>query len=84
MKKSFTLSKIKNFCLIILFFTTSMCFAQTQCPNSDFETDTLSGWVGETFWRLYSPPPATACFERETISCTITLTSLNNCNQLVK
>ena len=73
MKKSITLSKIKNFCLVILFFTNSICFAQSQCPNSDFETGTLSGWEGQTGWWGFSLSPATACFETETISYTILL-----------
>lgn len=55
MKKSITLSKIKNFCLVILFLINSICFAQTQCPNSDFETGTLSGWVGQTGWWGLAP-----------------------------
>ena len=84
MRKLNTLSKIKNFCLLILFLITSMAFAQTQCPNSDFETGTLSGWEGQTGWRLYSPSPETECLETETMSYTITSTNLNNHTQRVK
>ncbi len=44
MRKSITLCKIKNYYLVFLFFLASVGFAQSQCPNSDFETGTLSGW----------------------------------------
>ena len=36
-------------------FINIQVFAQTQCPNSDFETNTFSGWVGETGWWGLSP-----------------------------
>jgi gliding motility-associated-like protein len=35
---------------LFFIFINIQVFAQTQCPNSDFETGTLSGWVGETGW----------------------------------
>jgi|LakMenEpi03Aug12_release.lakeMendotaPanAssembly.Ray.scaffolds.fasta_scaffold170924_2 hypothetical protein len=84
MRKSNTLSKIKNFCLLILFLIANMGFAQTKCPKSDFEMGTLSGWEGQTSWWLYSPSPATECLETETMSYSITSTTLNNHTQRVK
>lgn len=34
--------------LFLLFFTTSTIFAQSSCPNSDFESGNFNGWQGGT------------------------------------
>lgn len=39
---------LKNYYLLLLLAFTAPIFSQSSCPNSDFESGTLTGWQGQT------------------------------------
>lgn len=39
---------LKSYCLLLLLAFTAPIFSQSSCPNSDFESGTLTGWQGQT------------------------------------
>ncbi len=40
--------QLKNYYLLVLLLFAASVYSQSSCPNSDFESGTLSGWQGQT------------------------------------